>query len=77
MPAASTSSISPDRRVPSGRQMPDRPLSRASRVTRDAPAARSSPMQSIHSLAVSSAERVGSLNPTSEMTVKSSASFRM
>ena len=65
MPDASTSSISPDRSVPSGRQMPDRPLSLASRVTSQAPAARSSPMQSIHAPAGSCPERSGSLNPTS------------
>ena len=42
IPEASTSSISPNRSAPSGRQMPDFPLSLASRVTRDAPAPRSS-----------------------------------
>ena len=77
MPEASTSSISPDRSVPSGRQMPDFPLSLASRVTSDAPAPRSSLMYSAHALGGSCSERTGSLNPTSETTVKSSASLRM
>jgi hypothetical protein len=65
-PDASTSSTSPNLSAPSGRQIPDRPLSLASRVTRDAPASRSSLMYSAHIRGGSCSDRPGSLYPTSE-----------
>ena len=57
--------------------MPDEPLSLASRVTSEAPASMSSLMEATHSLGGSISERPGSLNPTSDTTVKSGASLRM
>ena len=60
-PEASTSSTSPNRSAPSGRQIPDRPLSLAYSVTSDAPAARSSAMYSAQILGGSCSDRPGSL----------------
>ena len=71
------SSSRPYRSSPSGRQMPELPLSLASSVTSVAPASRSSVMAAIHSLGGCISDLPESLKPTSDTTSKSRASLRM